>query len=356
VDEEAVMIARKPGKVALLLLSVFLLSGCVFWKLTSDRALSNLKVPWQVEDAVVSGDHLYLACGADGLGIVDISNPISPYQVGDSYPLPQSSTIHQLTVSGNEVFLSGEQLHVVDVSNPSSPTVVNSVGNWDQWVMDGLRHGWICAVSGAHLLAASGGGDVRIYTLSDIRTLGSPTPVGSLTFNTGCFDWKFAMLVDGNYLYFSFPCSFSIVDISDMTNPTLVVTRTGSPVSSYGRRCMAVRDHWLYLVYAPEGDTDPGLGYEASEMTFVDITDKTNPGGFMPNQEIGFPAFVSGNYLLSLYGASIRVDDLSDPSEPDLRENLHTRMGGEFLCPYGDYAVVVDTEGTLAVVLIAPYR
>jgi len=67
----------------------------------------------------VSGNYLYLAKGSDGLRIYDVSNPLSPTEVG-SAPAPNASGF---SVSGSYGFLANgtDGLRIYSLGTPSSP-------------------------------------------------------------------------------------------------------------------------------------------------------------------------------------------------------------------------------------------
>ena len=80
-------------------------------------------LPAIVRDVYVVGDYAYVADWSGGLRVIDVSNPVSPTEVG-LYDTPGSA--YGVTVAGNHAYIadSGSGLRVVDVSNPISPTEV----------------------------------------------------------------------------------------------------------------------------------------------------------------------------------------------------------------------------------------
>ena len=90
---------------------------------------------------------VYLADGAAGLRIVDVSKPDSPFEVG-SWQTPGVAV--EVAISGTLAFVAGreEGLHIVDVSNPAQPQLVTTYDT------PGLV--WGVAVEGAWVYLADG--------------------------------------------------------------------------------------------------------------------------------------------------------------------------------------------------------
>jgi hypothetical protein len=73
----------------------------------------------------VRNNYAFLALSSNGLQIIDISNPASPFLVGGYYP---SSEVADVALQGNLAFLSlftGGKLAVLNISNPASPVEMN---------------------------------------------------------------------------------------------------------------------------------------------------------------------------------------------------------------------------------------
>jgi hypothetical protein len=74
----------------------------------------------------VVGDYVYVAAGGAGLRVIDVSNPITPVEVGVYAPQFARSVF----VAADLAFIATEQsgLWVIDVSDPAAPV---AVGDFD---------------------------------------------------------------------------------------------------------------------------------------------------------------------------------------------------------------------------------
>jgi hypothetical protein len=93
---------------------------------TSPTFVSSWDTPGYAFHAVISGDYAYVSdlYWWSGLRIVDISDPLNPWEVGSLEFEP--NRVRQIEISGNHVFLVHDRktLRVVDVSDPANPLLV----------------------------------------------------------------------------------------------------------------------------------------------------------------------------------------------------------------------------------------
>jgi hypothetical protein len=104
----------------------------------------NKKIPTSVPiDIYVSGNHAYISLSgdpADGMMVVDVSNPVSPKVVGNlSYapgiPIPSDVVSFAIGGAGNYAYLgfggaSQNALRIIDISDPTNPTAVGGAGGF----------------------------------------------------------------------------------------------------------------------------------------------------------------------------------------------------------------------------------
>jgi hypothetical protein len=178
-----------------------------------------------VRDIFVTGNYAYLAGAADGLHIVDISNPQMPVLVST---FEMSGGFCKVIVQGQYAYLTGGTpggLHVVDISDPFSPVAVGSfetayypsdlsITGGYAYIVDEFVH-WYQGARGN-------------FYIVDISNPASPTPVAvrPTPVRLDC------VTVAGNYAYMTGPfiyyyggywCDFLYVfDISDPVNPISV--------------------------------------------------------------------------------------------------------------------------------------
>jgi hypothetical protein len=74
---------------------------------------------------VLSGNHVFVADGAGGLRIVDVSNPNMPTEVGF---VSTGGSTYDVDVSGGHAFVAdgAAGMRVIDVSNPGAPVEVGA--------------------------------------------------------------------------------------------------------------------------------------------------------------------------------------------------------------------------------------
>jgi len=163
-------------------------------------------------DFAISGDLLYVACGAVGLYIMDVSNPSEPVEVGRATPGWSSS----VAVQGNYAYLADpwdgprphyNSLMIIDVSDPAAPTLLTEfdVG------LDGASD---VAVRGDYVYQACMSDGLNII---DVSNPAEP-------FIVGVFDQQYGEATNielfGNYAFLSYNLlGMRVLDISDPTNP-----------------------------------------------------------------------------------------------------------------------------------------
>ena len=88
--------------------------------------VGSVITPGVAYSVAVAGNHTYVADGASGLQVVDITNPASPTIVGS---VDTPGYAFGVAVVGNHAYVADyySGLQVVDISNPASPAIVGSV-------------------------------------------------------------------------------------------------------------------------------------------------------------------------------------------------------------------------------------
>lgn len=122
-----------------------------------------------VRRVAVDGDYAYLADGANGLRIIDISDPTAPSDAG---PYDTAAVAAEVVVVGGLAYVADvvSGLHIIDISDPTNPTEVGNLDFPD--IIEGI------AVVGHHAyVTAYRGADLRVI---DIASPAVPTEVSSL--------------------------------------------------------------------------------------------------------------------------------------------------------------------------------
>jgi hypothetical protein len=141
-------------------------------------------------------------------------------------------------------------------------------------------------------------------TQRDVPLTVQPHRIGTLP-TPGGNTWFYTMAIQGNYAYVASSLDFTIVDISDLTNPTLLSTL---PVSDYSVD-VKVSGNYAYVT----------IGSNGSDI--IDISDPLNPtlAGTLDPSIFGWngEAAVDGNYMYNAYGnIGMVIMDVSNPAAP----------------------------------------
>jgi hypothetical protein len=249
--------------------------------------------PRLIYDIEVQGDYAYIADYTAGLYVVDVSDPVNPFEVGSTLI---SDTAYGIDVSDNYAYVAaqGTGLWVADVSDPANPVVV---GNNDT-----SGNAFEVEIIGDFAYVVAGTAGLRVIDVSDPVNpfeVGFYNPYSNDTWIEITIDGIYAYVVDGdNYMY--------IIDISDPADPTEVGRYFSTWGTSYD---VAVSGNYAYIVQ---------WGYITIEV--IDISDPENPvyvsyydAGYDSNYHIE----MDGNYTY-VTGAikGILVIDVIDPLNP----------------------------------------
>ncbi|MCX6779629.1 MAG: hypothetical protein NT034_00395 [Candidatus Magasanikbacteria bacterium] len=146
------------------------------------------------------------------------------------------------------------------------------------------------------------------FTIIDISNPSNPT----LVYNTssGNFNFGNSIFVEGKYLYYGSLSGLSIVDISNPTSPNLIQTVYSTSTLTFPD-ALYVRGGYVYAI-----------DQSSAKLVIISIADKNNPSivGSIhtANMDYGIGLALSGKYVY--YGArnssKLVVIDVSDPSNP----------------------------------------
>ena len=168
--------------------------------------VTSLDTPGISIDVKVSGNNAYIADGESGLRIIDISTPGVPLELGfvDTPGIAQD-----LVVKDNLAFVAdGESgLQIVDITDPANPNITGSVDT------PGTAMG--VDVEG-NIAVIADGDSVQITDITDPT---SPIIVGSVPVTGTVLD----LVVRDSYAYIAaYSTGFQVVDFSIPTNPSVV--------------------------------------------------------------------------------------------------------------------------------------
>jgi YVTN family beta-propeller protein len=168
---------------------------------------ASLALPGNANDVKLSSNVAYVAAGSAGVHIIDVSNPLAPVKLGT---LSTGANALNLAIRGTKVYVAnGSNLFIADVTNPAAPTRISTLA------LNGTVQG--LDVDTQRNLAVVTAGTTGIYTV-DISNPAAPVLLG--TAFTG--DARDAA-IQGNFAYIAdFQNSTTSVDITSPATPVVL--------------------------------------------------------------------------------------------------------------------------------------
>ena len=276
-------------------------------------------------DVFISGDYAYVADGASGLVVIDISDPSSPTLAG-SYNTPDLA--YKVTVCGDYAYIANRSsgLQVIDISDPTNPT---SAGNYDT---PGYAFG--IAIAGDYAYIADYDSGLQVL---DITNPTNPTFAGYCDTPGNAYD----ITISGNYAYIAdyYKSGLQVVDISDPTNPI----SAGSCDTYDAPFDVAICGNYAYMANGNSG------------LQVIDISDPTNPllRGNYNTPSTAAAVSVNGDYIyVADWSSGIQIINISDPTNPVFDGSYNTPGTAEGIYINGEYAYVADGGNGLQVIQI----
>ncbi len=265
-------------------------------------------------DHFLLNDYVYVACGQDGIVIVDVSDPSNPTTAGSYDPLWDAKRIY---VSGNYAYVVDwvNSLYIVDVSTPSSPALVGSYDNLDGYTSLHIKgnHAYV-----TDYISNAGSGKLNIL---DISTPSTPTVVGSYD----NLEKPNTIYVEGDYAY-----------VFDILKDDLIIIDISNPVTpAYAGQYSFnyVNDVWVESNYA--------YVTSGNSVKVLDVSDPSTPTEIssydLPYQSDLKDIYVLGDYAYVGKDSGLIVLDISLPSNPTLI--------GSFFNPYNSGLAGLSAQG-----------
>ncbi|HEX3125695.1 MAG TPA: Ig-like domain-containing protein [Thermoanaerobaculia bacterium] len=220
----------------------------------SPTAFAFLPLPGFPNGVAVSGDHAYVASGAAGLHVVDVSNLDAPVLRGTANTPGNANDVR---VEGNLAYVAdgASGLQIVDVANPSAPVIVGA--------KDTPGTATDLVVSGNLVYLADGAAGLQVI---DVTNPSAPAILGTLDTpgNARGID-----LVDNLVVVADAQGGVQVIDVSNPASPVLLGSTHTRQGSFSHAADVAVRDR---LAYVADG-SDGALG----GLRVIDFQNPANP-------------------------------------------------------------------------------
>ncbi|NHJ26167.1 MAG: hypothetical protein EAX89_16430 [Candidatus Lokiarchaeota archaeon] len=162
-------------------------------------------------DIKVIGNLAFLSADTDGLRIINIENLANPFEIGNY--VPDSGYFKVATIEGSLAFIKTNYgFSILNISDPTNPTSLCNYSTF--YSINGI------AIKGNYAYIGSIGANlIRIFDISDPKN-----PINLINFTT-LHGSK--IIIRENYAYIGDYDKFGIVDISSPDNPRIMAMVTG---------------------------------------------------------------------------------------------------------------------------------
>ena len=283
------------------------------------------QVGGRTEDVAVQGDYAYVAVGLR-LAVLDVSQPITPTEIGSTTPFPQFVT--DVAVSGTVVYVADGTagLRIVDISDPVNPV---EVGAYDT---PGYAEGVTMASQYAYI--ADGHYGLRIV---DISNPTHPTEVAYAY----PLNYVFDVVVDGHIAYLAAAgAGLLVVNVSDPAHPT-EIGAYDTPGYAYG---VDVAEDVIYIADGWEGLR---LADISDPVHPIEVGSLDTPGWALSVDVRGSAAYVANG------GNGLRIVDVSDSEHPCEMGAYEIPGTAVMVAVQGDVAYMVDRRAGLRAIDIS---
>ncbi len=279
--------------------------------------------PAGAKDLGVAGEGNYAYLGhhqnAQGVDIIDISNPASPVRVGilGAGSIPAGDIEVRNGILYIATYLNGFGTYIADVSNPASPKVLARITTPS--LSHNLHLDW------PYLYIADNVTPAKVHAFN----VSSPaSPVLVRTINVPGHQVHDISTRNGR-LFVSTWTTLVIVDVSNLTGGapvlgTLTVPNSANWPSGDGR--------YLYLTYealnCARGESGPLTVVDVSSPASPRIVKTLHPAALGFGQNGSYFPYVRGNRLyVTWQGAGLKRFDITDPANPVLDGQFDTTLG-----------------------------
>ena len=201
--------------------------------------VARYKGSWSANEITLAGQYAYVVAGEDGIRIIDVSDPVSPQEIG-GFDTPGKA--REVAIAGHYAFVADESsLRIVDVADPAHPVEISYfdspysaydvsivenrayISGWNLVILDisdpfqpihlgsvDVGNGSDLAVSGKYAIAAGGGTSTKII---DVSNPNAPQVIGSW----GAFEVTTDIAAIGDLVYLI--DGYGFIEIITISNP-----------------------------------------------------------------------------------------------------------------------------------------
>jgi YVTN family beta-propeller protein len=266
----------------------------------SPTPLSFLPIPGFANSVAVNGNYAFVAAGAAGLQVVNVSDRTHPF-IAASLPLPGNANDVALLSNRAYVAAGSAGLHVVDISNPLAPARVGTLGTGGTALDVVVRGTTAYIANGTNLF------------LADVTNPGSMTPIATLPL-AGTIQ---GLDVDTQRKLGVVAAGTTGIHVIDLSNPS-APAKLGT-ASTGDARDVAILGNFALVADYVNSTTSVDITIPSAPLVTSHILDP-NLGGFL------LDIALSGNFALAAdvkFVNGIPITDISIPTSLRARAILN---------------------------------
>ncbi len=302
--------------------------------------------PWlnmNPNEICVDGNYAYMACGFNGLHIVDISDPVNPVWVNR---VDTHGDAVGVALAGGYAYVpnlehygpSNDDFSVIDIEPVESAHIVNTVH-----ALERSNH---VSISGEYAYVS---GSSR-FSIVDITDPVFPTVIKTIKLNNGLFNYNSfgKITASGGYAYVGLIHFAGDVGGGGSTSYSFAIYDIDPPGSAYKvksfqiggfPRDIVVSGGYAYISCRDLAIIDIDPPESAYLYSYASLTDRTTALG------------LSGNYAYVTDSKSgLEIFDIEQPDSPYLVNTIDTPGKAEDVSISGDYAFIADEGSGLQII------
>lgn len=279
---------------------------------TNPSVIGTWDSPGSAESVTVDGTIAYLADGPFGMRILDLSIPSNPTPLGTAF---DDFVVFDVAISGKTAMVAagGAGLLLADVSDPRAPIELAQADS------PGYARG--VAASGAYAVLADQWEGIRIFDAANPRL---PIEIGSFPTQSWAFD---VAVSDSTAFVATGSAGLTVIDLADPATPR----QTGTlPVAAGDAVAVATTGSRAFLAAGRAG------------LLVIDVTNRATPQvlDVITSLADGLGVAAAASHIFVAAGPGFTVVDASNPARP--------REVGVFGSPGEEFGTYVATSSGYA--------